>query len=368
MKRAAGGSPDEGGNASKKKGATSDAIAAAVAAATAAAEARHAQAVAALEAKASALEAKANALEATTRALADEKAAKIEAEYICSVCQDLLFDPVTSGCGHSLCYLCMISVCAHPPPCKCPTCRVPMERDASKWRINSAIAEALTANDGARFKAGARKRRLQAAFRAKDAKALVVLLTDYKKEDHDFPDKVRVGINGQELALSLVHAAATIKSDEYSEDLEKLFGKLKDLGANFDGDSALGSPLDISTSLGVSSALIMCGAKVCSIKAILNILHLHPPREAPYYAYYSGPQNYEIRRRFDCLRNCKCSILSFVSSRYSPELIKAHVNNTAVFRTALFSSLEAGDSQFTLSLIKAGASLNIKNEHGYSLL
>ena len=65
----------------------------------------------------------------------------VEAQFNCICCTELLYKPITTGCGHSLCQTCFKR--AIKADCKnCPHCRTPFEDDLD---INQECANALLA-------------------------------------------------------------------------------------------------------------------------------------------------------------------------------------------------------------------------------
>ena len=51
-----------------------------------------------------------------------------QSEYVCAICASLFVDPVTLGCGHSLCLQCCEQLVRASPQPRCPCCRAPFPR------------------------------------------------------------------------------------------------------------------------------------------------------------------------------------------------------------------------------------------------
>ena len=136
--------------------------AAAAAAASAAARAT-AAAVAAAVAAATA------AAAASAAAAAEAKAAKLEADWECSICADLCFEPATLLCGHSFCFGCVGTALRAGAAPACPNCRAPVPAAAGALKVNAALAQTMEANGGPGFRGIQPMLRLNAALRAGDA-------------------------------------------------------------------------------------------------------------------------------------------------------------------------------------------------------
>ena len=126
------------------------AVAAATAAATAAAEAK---AATALAAAAAAAEAKAEAALAAAAAAADAKAAaalagaaaKNEEGFMCSVCAGLLFQPISTACGHTFCKVCLGRWLKKKGTC--PLCNA-ATAGGKPLAVNKALEAAIESNAG----------------------------------------------------------------------------------------------------------------------------------------------------------------------------------------------------------------------------
>jgi hypothetical protein len=88
---------------------------------------------------------------ASAEALKAQDAAKkaLEDTLQCGVCLSLVFDPVTSACGHNACFECISGVLtAFPANPLCPTCRCPIEKVRAKLSVNVGLVKALEVNNG----------------------------------------------------------------------------------------------------------------------------------------------------------------------------------------------------------------------------
>ncbi|XP_075769448.1 E3 ubiquitin-protein ligase TRIM17-like [Pelodiscus sinensis] len=59
-------------------------------------------------------------------AAAADSVKRIKAEATCSICLELLRDPVTTACGHSFCKPCITRICKGREDATCPQCRQPL--------------------------------------------------------------------------------------------------------------------------------------------------------------------------------------------------------------------------------------------------
>ena len=86
---------------------------------------------------------------ATVSASALDKAAGVETQYSCAICQSLAHEPVTTSCGHLFCFRCLSTWVKGKATAPCPLCKVPMPITPT-LTVSAVIAEAIAANNGAR--------------------------------------------------------------------------------------------------------------------------------------------------------------------------------------------------------------------------
>ncbi|XP_075769449.1 uncharacterized protein LOC102463882 [Pelodiscus sinensis] len=61
-------------------------------------------------------------------AAAADSVKRIKAEATCSICLELLRDPVTTACGHSFCKRCITQICQGREDAACPQCRQRLQK------------------------------------------------------------------------------------------------------------------------------------------------------------------------------------------------------------------------------------------------
>jgi len=66
---------------------------------------------------------------------------KIEEDFCCMVCMDLVFKPVTTPCGHNICQSCL-SRSFKAKEFRCPSCRADLPEDYEK-PVNEDLRKAL---------------------------------------------------------------------------------------------------------------------------------------------------------------------------------------------------------------------------------
>ena len=67
----------------------------------------------------------------------------VEEQFLCMICQDLVFKPVTTPCQHNVCLSC-IERSFKAKETKCPSCRNDLGKDYEK-EINKELRTALQA-------------------------------------------------------------------------------------------------------------------------------------------------------------------------------------------------------------------------------
>lgn len=151
---------------------------------------------------------------AAAAAAAEAKAKAMEDQHwTCSVCLGLLFDPITSPCGHSLCWGCQAQV-VRSAGAACPSCRAPsLDVDRSKWRVSAGLVGAMELNDGPAWRAAAPTLRLHAAFRDGKKDEATALLSG------DAPLQVERHARGLGGAEPLLHIALERGWDQACVDL-----------------------------------------------------------------------------------------------------------------------------------------------------
>lgn len=78
-------------------------------------------------------------------------------EFICTICQELIYQPTTVDCGHNFCFLC-IQKCNGD---RCPNCRYFLGRDLKTYRKNIFMEKMIESLGGEEYQTFCRKRELE---------------------------------------------------------------------------------------------------------------------------------------------------------------------------------------------------------------
>lgn len=178
----------------------------------------------------------------------------VEDNFQCSVCIHLVYEPVSSPCGHNACFECLCRVvAANPGAPLCPTCRGPIEPLTSRWSINSGVASALASNNGPGYRAQAQTLNFHALLREdKPNNALLCL---------------RGG--GVDLGKALRLSTGTTQNPLYYALKKESAAEWKELSKEMirrgvDLDSGAGALDQCASDFSMGSLLIAKGAKKCT--------------------------------------------------------------------------------------------------------
>jgi len=66
------------------------------------------------------------------------------ANFECSICSEILFEPVTTTCGHTFCKHCLIKWFQHQS--QCPLCRETLNSSSTRLQVNVLISNLIDTN------------------------------------------------------------------------------------------------------------------------------------------------------------------------------------------------------------------------------
>jgi hypothetical protein len=208
---------------------------------------------------------------ASAAAAAEAKAAKLEADWECSICADLCFEPATLLCGHSFCFGCVGTALRAGAAPACPNCRAPVPAAAGALKVNAALAQTMEANGGPGFRGIQPTLRLHAALRAGDAAGARAALA---AGGCDVARRVRG--EGGAAAESPLHfaldqkEAAGLPADKIKAWVDVVEDLVRAGSARLGKSTGGLLPLDRCKNFYVARLMLEHGAKVCTALALSN--------------------------------------------------------------------------------------------------